>query len=185
MWRTGAVRDWLSPQRDRSYNRHMASWRCPRCGAPQPETARCWVCRRSTTSCASCLNFRKAIAGNLGYCALDKHRTPLSGDEERGCWERSPTETSCAIDLVSGGVAVAAAVGGRGLWGVPARAGEPPDEPSVKHGMWTEADSIRDPERARHQYGGSIRSRPWGPVPGLRDETGWRRVIRVATTRMG
>ena len=32
--------------------RAMPMWRCPHCGTPQAETARCWVCRRSTTACA-------------------------------------------------------------------------------------------------------------------------------------
>jgi len=48
--------------------------------------------------------------------------------------------------------------------------------------MWTESDSIKDPEKARHQYGGSIRSRPWGPVPGHPEPTGWRRGIRQASS---
>jgi hypothetical protein len=157
----------------------MASWRCPHCGAPQPEAARCWVCHRSTTSCASCLHFCKAIAGRLGYCALDKRRAPLTGEEERGCWERSSAETSGAADLVPRGVATTAAVGGRGLWGATVPTAAPPDKPSANHAMWTEPDSIRDPEKARHQHGGSIRSQPWGPVPGLRDATGWRRGVRV------
>ena len=30
----------------------MPLWRCPHCGTPQVESSRCWVCRRSTTSCA-------------------------------------------------------------------------------------------------------------------------------------
>jgi len=44
----------------------MVSWRCPHCGSPQTETARCWVCRRSTTSCATCRHFRRSVAGRLG-----------------------------------------------------------------------------------------------------------------------
>ena len=31
--------------------RAMPMWRCPHCGTPQAETARCWVCRRSSTAC--------------------------------------------------------------------------------------------------------------------------------------
>jgi hypothetical protein len=26
------------------------------------------------------------VVGGLGYCALDKRRAPLSGDEQLGCW---------------------------------------------------------------------------------------------------
>lgn len=64
----------------------MPTWRCPHCGIPQAEAARCWVCRRSSTSCATCLNFRQAVFGGLGYCGLDRRRSPLGGDEIRACW---------------------------------------------------------------------------------------------------
>jgi hypothetical protein len=64
----------------------MPMWRCPHCGTPQAEAARCWVCRRSSTSCATCLNFRQAVFGPTGYCALDRHRAALVGDEIRDCW---------------------------------------------------------------------------------------------------
>jgi hypothetical protein len=65
----------------------MPMWRCPHCGTPQAETARCWVCRRSSTACATCRNFRRSVAAQLGYCGLDRERAPLRGDEIRGCWE--------------------------------------------------------------------------------------------------
>ncbi|MEO8438186.1 MAG: hypothetical protein ABI562_06970 [Chloroflexota bacterium] len=65
----------------------MPMWRCPHCGTPQAETARCWVCRRSSTACATCQNFRRSVAAQLGYCGLDLKRLPLRGDEIRGCWE--------------------------------------------------------------------------------------------------
>lgn len=65
-------------------------WRCPHCGTPQAETARCWVCRRSSTACGTCRNFRRSVAGNLGYCGLDRRRQPLAGDEIRACWEAGP-----------------------------------------------------------------------------------------------
>jgi hypothetical protein len=65
----------------------MPMWRCPHCGTPQAETARCWVCRRSSTACGTCRNFRRAVAGQLGYCGLDRQRRPLRGDEIRACWE--------------------------------------------------------------------------------------------------
>jgi hypothetical protein len=61
-------------------------WHCPHCGAPQAETARCWVCRRSSTTCSTCTHFRRALAGDLGYCGLDARRRPLTGLEQRGCW---------------------------------------------------------------------------------------------------
>jgi hypothetical protein len=65
----------------------MGNWRCPHCGTPQAETSRCWVCTRSSTSCSTCRQFRRAVAGNLGFCGLDPRRAPLSGDEIRACWQ--------------------------------------------------------------------------------------------------
>jgi len=65
-------------------------WHCPHCGAPQAETARCWVCRRSSTTCSTCRNFRGSLATDVGYCSLDRRRRPLTGLELRGCWESRP-----------------------------------------------------------------------------------------------
>lgn len=69
----------------------MAQWRCPHCATPQPIAARCWVCRRSSTSCATCRHFRISVAANVGYCGLDRHHRPLAGTEIRACWEEAPT----------------------------------------------------------------------------------------------
>ena len=69
----------------------MPTWRCPHCGTPQEETARCWVCRRSSTACGTCRHFRRGVAGQLGYCGLDRRRAPLVGDEIRACWDAAPT----------------------------------------------------------------------------------------------
>jgi hypothetical protein len=66
-------------------------WRCPHCGTPQAETSRCWVCKRSSTSCGTCRHFRRSVAGQLGFCGLDRRRQPLQGDELRGCWEAGPS----------------------------------------------------------------------------------------------
>ena len=65
----------------------MPTWRCANCGTLQEESARCWVCHRSTTSCGTCRHFRGAVAGSLGYCGLDPRRRPLVGSEVRGCWQ--------------------------------------------------------------------------------------------------
>ena len=65
----------------------MAMWRCSQCGTPQAEATRCWVCSRSAVSCSTCRNFRRSIAGQLGYCALDRARVPLKGDEVHACWQ--------------------------------------------------------------------------------------------------
>jgi hypothetical protein len=68
----------------------MALWRCPHCGTPQPVAARCWVCRRSSTSCGTCRHFRSSVAARIGYCGLDRDRLPLAGDEIRACWVGRP-----------------------------------------------------------------------------------------------
>lgn len=65
-------------------------WHCPHCGAPQAETARCWVCRKSSTTCSTCRHFRPSLASEIGYCALDRARRPLTGLELRGCWTERP-----------------------------------------------------------------------------------------------
>jgi hypothetical protein len=65
----------------------MPSWRCPHCSTPQPESSRCWVCHRSSTSCGTCRQFRGSVAARVGFCGLDRRRQPLRGDEVRACWE--------------------------------------------------------------------------------------------------
>lgn len=65
-------------------------WHCPHCGAPQAETARCWVCHRSSTTCSTCRHFRTSLAADVGYCALDRAKRPLTGLELRGCWTARP-----------------------------------------------------------------------------------------------
>ncbi len=62
-------------------------WRCPHCGTPQAETNRCWACSRSPMTCSTCRNFRRGVAARLGYCALDKTRAVLTGEEIRACWQ--------------------------------------------------------------------------------------------------
>jgi hypothetical protein len=77
-------------------------WHCPHCGAPQAETARCWVCRRSSTTCSTCRHFRTSLAVDVGYCALDRKRRPLTGMEMRGCWaERPIAEPAAGLDAAA------------------------------------------------------------------------------------
>ncbi len=87
----------------------MPVWRCPHCGTPQAESSRCWVCRRSTTTCATCRHFRRGIANGLGLCGLDPRHAALDGTEIRACWvaagphaaaagETAPREPALAID---------------------------------------------------------------------------------------
>ena len=77
----------------------MPVWRCPHCGTPQAETARCWVCHRSSTSCATCANFRRAVFGGLGYCGIERGRSPLRGDEIRPCWVAPTTLVAEAVSI--------------------------------------------------------------------------------------
>ena len=72
----------------------MPVWRCPHCGTPQAESSRCWVCRRSTTTCATCLHFRRGIASGLGLCGLDPRHTALDGTEIRACWTAAVPHTA-------------------------------------------------------------------------------------------
>jgi hypothetical protein len=81
----------------------MPMWRCPHCGTPQAETARCWVCRRSSTACATCRYFRGSVAAQLGYCGLDRQRLPLHGDEIRACWETAAVPSEAVATGGAGG----------------------------------------------------------------------------------
>ena len=45
------------------------------------------MCRRSSTTCSTCRHFRASLAADVGYCAKDRWRTPLTGRELRACWE--------------------------------------------------------------------------------------------------
>jgi len=78
----------------------MPVWRCPHCATPQTESSRCWVCLRSTTSCATCRHFRRGIAGGLGMCGLDRRHAPLNGTEMRACWASvAPLNTPAEREL--------------------------------------------------------------------------------------
>jgi hypothetical protein len=81
----------------RSYHPRMPMWRCPHCGTPQAETARCWVCHRSSTACLTCRHYRRSVAAKIGFCGLDAHRLPLIGDEIRPCWEAGSMPSSLSI----------------------------------------------------------------------------------------
>jgi hypothetical protein len=65
----------------------VEAWRCPHCGTSQTDGARCWACSRHPLACGSCRHYVRAVAGRLGYCALDRTRAVLQGDEIRACWQ--------------------------------------------------------------------------------------------------
>ena len=93
----------MDGRRAASYHRAMPMWRCPHCATPQAEAARCWVCHRSSTSCASCRNYRRSISAGLAYCALDRGRKALTGHEIRPCWEPVTTLTGAAPEVLEPG----------------------------------------------------------------------------------
>src|SRR4051795_7708696 len=78
----------------------MGTWRCPNCRTVQGDSARCFLCSRSATSCGTCAHFRESVVGGLGYCGLDKRRSPLSGSEQRACW--TGVETAASDGLFDG-----------------------------------------------------------------------------------
>jgi hypothetical protein len=77
-------------------------WRCPHCGAPQAESARCWVCRRSSTTCSTCRHFQTSLTSDVGWCGLDPRRLPLTGVEQRGCWQERPAATQAPTPAPGG-----------------------------------------------------------------------------------
>jgi hypothetical protein len=78
----------------RSYDPAMPLWRCPHCATPQPEAAHCWLCGKSTTSCAACRHYRRGVAGGLGLCGRDPRHLALRGTEVRPCWEAVPLDAA-------------------------------------------------------------------------------------------
>jgi hypothetical protein len=103
------------------------AWRCPGCGTLQVEAAACFVCNQSATSCATCVNFRRAVVNGLGYCAQDRRHEPLTGAEERPCWT-SADAAGAGDGLFDSSLTVVpvAAPPGRGLVEPPVRAGVAP-----------------------------------------------------------
>lgn len=84
-------------------------------------------------------------------------------------------------DAAAGGAAgEAAAAAGASLWGTPAETDAPVDRDAKGHGLWTEPALVNEPDGGREGHARSDKARPWGPVPGLRDDGGWRRGIRTA-----
>ena len=91
--------------------------------------------------------------------------------------------TAVATSRVAGPASTSAAEQ-TGMWGAAASTDVGPDKDAPNHGMWTESGSVREPDPHGQQHVGSIRSRPWGPVPGHSEPTGWRRGIRAVTRKV-
>src|SRR4051812_7460635 len=84
----------------------MPVWRCPHCATPQAEASRCWVCRRSTTSCVTCRHYRRGIAVGLGVCGLDPAHPVAAATDVQPCWVGLPVSTMGPVATGSGMVAV-------------------------------------------------------------------------------
>jgi hypothetical protein len=77
------------------------------------------VCRRPTTTCATCRDFRASVVARVGYCGRDRRRVPLLGDERRGCWSSAPIVVGGSTSRPHrdhGGELVAAGSVDLGLW---------------------------------------------------------------------
>ena len=61
-------------------------WTCTSCGAIQDESRACWVCSTPTTGCGTCRHVRRAVAGRINYCGIDRRRRPVDAGEVRECW---------------------------------------------------------------------------------------------------
>lgn len=117
----------------------MPTWRCPHCGTPQAETSRCWVCKRSSTSCGTCRNFRHSVAAQIGYCGLDPTRSVLRGDEVRPCWESRPPEP--AASPLSGRTDVRKPLGFVPVDEPDAELAAPSAHPRPTYGLWADPES--------------------------------------------
>jgi hypothetical protein len=95
----------------------------------------------------------------------------------------APEAVPAAVTSRVAGPSAARAAEQTGMWGAAAATGAGPDREAPNHGMWTESGSVREPDPHGQQHVGSIRSRPWGPVPGHSEPTGWRRGIRAVTRK--
>ncbi len=83
----------------------MATWQCPNCHTVQNDSAECFLCRRSATSCGTCAFFRASFVGGLGYCARQAVREPLRGDERRQCWTATGDTPAEDVFALPGGSA--------------------------------------------------------------------------------
>ncbi len=90
----------------------MPLWRCPHCNTPQPESARCWLCGRSTTSCAACRHYRRGVAGGLGLCGQRPRKVALRGTEVLPCWEGPASHETASPTPDSVGASVRGRDGG-------------------------------------------------------------------------
>ena len=49
-------------------------------------------------TCSTCRQFRQGVVAHLGFCAVDRAREPLSGDEIRACWQ-PPAQAEPVVGL--------------------------------------------------------------------------------------
>lgn len=134
----------------------------------------------------------------LGYCALDKSRAPISGSEQRSCWERSGRETFEQFESP-----FEPETGESSIWASYVPEAVVPEPDAARWGMNAQplgggALSIHDaglrvdaePERQRPgpanlQHDRSVRERPWGRPPARIDPALRRVSLRDRATRRG
>jgi hypothetical protein len=103
------------------------------------------------------------VAAQLGYCGLDRRRTPLAGDEIRACWEARPSlpvEAPVGAPLATHAVALLDRPGHREFVEVAGDAGRPA------------ASSGPEADRAADVAGGLATEPPAVPPARPRD-AGW------------
>ncbi|MFP5341875.1 MAG: hypothetical protein ACLGIJ_02960 [Candidatus Limnocylindria bacterium] len=90
----------------------------------------------------TCRDFRRAVAGGLGYCANDRHRAPLVGDEIRACWQASDSQRLAPWAEPGGERPVAGLpMMPRGFVEVDAPSGAPPTGPiEPRWSLWGDPD---------------------------------------------
>lgn len=127
--------------------RLVATWRCPHCDTPQSDGARCWACSRHPLACGSCRHYIRAVAGRLGYCALDRTRAVLQGDEIRACWQapsRAEPLEGLFQGLDAGDTSPDGDLVGTRTWAIPVRPDVPPP---ITGGMSGLRDATHVPAR--------------------------------------
>lgn len=126
----------------------MASWRCPHCGTTQADAARCWACSRSPLACSTCRDFRRSVASRLGYCALDKGREALTGDELRACWQAPPPADDPLPGLFGGLTRAGSATATTATAGASGLPPDPADRSDARAGRQPEPVGPGRPESA-------------------------------------
>jgi hypothetical protein len=98
----------------------------------------------------------------MAYCALDRSRKPLTGDEERSCWVRGHVEAARDPEP-----APRDAPHVPSLWGLEAPRTDPADTSVRTSGMLPESGKHPDAIPSTQPGAGTDRRKAWGRPPGL------------------